>query len=242
MIKNSQFDPTELNREREVILKEIKMYEDSPDETIHELITQNLWRTAALGRPILGSTSTIQAMTQADLMDLYQTQYVSGNILVCLAGNFDWEETLKSLNKHLKDLRGGDFSHKKTNPKNTFETILFQKDIEQVHLALGTPGISHNNPLKHAVILLNAAFGSGMSSRLFQEVREKRGLAYSVFSYHSAFRDAGIFTIYAATSIDHLAKVLDRIHSEIIRVFRKGLTKTELEETKEQVKGNLLIA
>ncbi|NLI78502.1 MAG: insulinase family protein [Candidatus Riflebacteria bacterium] len=242
MVRDSQFDPSEFERERRVILEEIKMYEDSPDEIIHELLGQNLWRNASLGRPILGTSQTVGALDRDEVTDIYHSQFTTGNLLVCAAGNLDGHALVRLLEKHLKNQRPGSFPTRRFRPVPTFETTVYQKDIEQVHLTLGTPAMSYGDPDRYAVTLLNTAFGGGMSSRLFQEIREKRGLAYAVYSYHTSFRDTGLFSIYAGTSLEHLGRVLELIHFELERTRDKGLTRVELAEAKEQLKGNLLIA
>ncbi|MFZ2959273.1 MAG: pitrilysin family protein [Candidatus Ozemobacteraceae bacterium] len=242
MVNDSLFDETEFERERGVILEEIKMYEDSPDEIIHELLGQNLWQDSSLGRPILGTHATISRLKRAEIVDVYERQYCTGNVMVCAAGNVDWIELQSLLNKHLKNFRVGMLPQKKVLPEPVFEIAVFQKEIEQVHVAFGSPGMRYSDGRRFAATILNAAFGGGMSSRLFQEIREKRGLAYSVYCYHTAFRDAGLFSIYAGTSLEHFGKVLELVHREIARVRKKGLTKLEIQDTKDQLKGNLSIA
>jgi len=242
MVINSQFDSEELERERRVILEEIKMYEDSPDEIIHELLGQNLWKHSRLGNPILGTAETVAGMKRDQIYDVFNRQYVTGNLLVCVAGNFDWEELQKLLEKKLKTLRSGEFKPRESAVKPSIASTIYQKDIEQVHLTLGTEGVSFSDSRRFAITILNAAFGGGMSSRLFQEIREKRGLAYTVYSYHTSYKKTGLFGVYAGTSMEHLQKVLELFHNEVEKIAAKGLTKKELEDTREQLKGNLLIA
>ncbi len=242
MVRDSIFDRAEFERERRVILEEIKMYEDSPDELIHELLGQNLWRKSAIGRPILGTDGTVGGMDRDAVVDVYERQYVCGNLAVCAAGNIDLTKFVRLLEKHLAPLRPGKLPRPRQRPKPTFHTSVFHKDIEQVHLSLGTPGFSYQDSLRFPVTILNAAFGGGMSSRLFQEIREKRGLAYSVYSYHTSFRETGLFSIYAGTSAAHLGRVLELVHSQMAEIRKKGLSRIEMSETKEQLKGNLLIA
>jgi len=242
MVINSQFDPEELERERRVILEEIKMYEDSPDEIIHELLGQNLWKHSRLGNPILGTAETVAGMKRDQIYDVFNRQYVTGNLLVCVAGNFDWDELQKLLEKKLKTLRSGEFKPRESAVKPSIASTIYQKDIEQVHLTLGTEGVSFSDSRRFAITILNAAFGGGMSSRLFQEIREKRGLAYTVYSYHTSYKKTGLFGVYAGTSMEHLQKVLELFHNEVEKIAAKGLTKKELEDTREQLKGNLLIA
>ena len=242
MIINSQFVVEELERERRVILEEIKMYEDSPDEIIHELLSQNIWKNARLGSPILGTAQTVAAMQRDDIFSFFSRQYVTGNLQVCVAGNFDWDELKQLLDRKFKNMRSGSFKPRETLPRPTCDVTIHQKDIEQVHLTLGTPGVSFSDNRRFAMTILNAAFGGGMSSRLFQEIREKRGLAYTVYSYHTSFRKTGLLGIYAGTSMEHLTKVLELFHSEIDKLATRGLTARELEDTREQLKGNMLIA
>ncbi|MBF0405767.1 MAG: insulinase family protein [Candidatus Riflebacteria bacterium] len=242
MIKNSIFDPAELERERGVILEEIKMYEDSPDEIIHELLGQSLWENSPLGRPILGTLKTISALSREDIIDTYEKHYVSGNLMICAAGNLDWEHLKKLVDKNLSSMRKGNFKSKKVSTPFVFQTNIYTKKIEQLHVAIGFPGVSYPSNEKYPVTLLNAAFGGGMSSRLFQQIREKKGLAYSVYSYHTAFKDSGIFSIYAGTSVDNFSRVIDLIAKEIDKISKNGLSKTEICETKDQLKGNLLMA
>lgn len=242
MIINSQFVIEELERERRVILEEIKMYEDSPDEIIHELLSQNIWKNAPLGSPILGTAQTVASMQRDDIYSFFNRQYVTGNLQICVAGNFDWDELKQMLEKKLKKMRSGTFKPRETLPSPTCDVTIHQKDIEQVHLTMGTPGVSFSDGRRYAMTILNAAFGGGMSSRLFQEIREKRGLAYTVYSYHTSFKKTGLLGIYAGTSMEHLEKVLELFHAEIEKVASRGLTERELDDTREQLKGNMLIA
>lgn len=242
MVINSQFVLEELERERGVILEEIKMYEDSPDEIIHELLGQNIWKNSRLGNPILGTAGSVSNIKRDQIFDIFERQYVTGNLLICIAGNFDWDELKKLLEKKLKTLRVGNFKPKDVLVKPSSDASIYQKDIEQVHLTMGTEGVSYSDPRRFALTILNAAFGGGMSSRLFQEIREKRGLAYTVYSYHTSFKKAGLFGVYAGTSMEHLQKVLELFHTELEKVASKGISGKELEDTREQLKGNMLIA
>ena len=242
MVINSQFDAEELERERRVILEEIKMYEDSPDEIIHELLGQNIWQHSRLGNPILGTAATVAAMQREQIHEVFERQYVTGNLLICVAGNFDWDELKKLVEKKLKPLRRGSFKPREALVKASNTATVFQKDIEQVHLTLGTEGVSFSDRRRFALTILNAAFGGGMSSRLFQEIREKRGLAYTVYSYHTSYKKTGLFGVYAGTSMENLKDVLELFYSELEKLANRGLTARELEDTREQLKGNMLIA
>ncbi len=242
MLTDSQFELEEFERERRVILEEIKMYEDSPDEIIHELLGQNLWKNSRLGNPILGTSASVAAMPRDQVVEIFRNQYLTENLIVCVAGNFEWDNLVEILTKKLAGMRSGSLPVMEHFPEATYASSVFQKDIEQVHLTLGTVGIPFGDGRRFALTVLNAAFGGGMSSRLFQEIREKRGMAYTVYSYHTSFRNTGLFGIYAGTSMQHLAEVLELFHQELGKVAETGLTEIEIEETKEQLKGNMLIA
>lgn len=242
MLTDSQFDGDEFERERGVILEEIKMYEDSPDEIIHELLGQNLWKNSRLGNPILGTSATVSAMQRDQVVEIFRSQYLTENLVVCVAGNFDWDILTKELEARLNSMRHGVLPALEHVPEPSYGSSIYQKDIEQVHLTLGTVGISFADRRRFALTVLNAAFGGGMSSRLFQEIREKRGMAYTVYSYHTSFKSTGLFGIYAGTSMQHLGEVLDLFYRELQKVADEGLTEVEIEETKEQLKGNMLIA
>lgn len=241
MLINSEFQNDELERERKVVLEEIKMYEDSPDEIIHELLTKNLWQKSNIGKPILGTTKTVSSMSRKAILDVFNSQYVSGNMAVCVAGNIDWDALKSLLSEKLAPMRTGEIDSTSISMTPTYEAIIYQKNIEQVHLAMGTPGFSFSQKDRYPLTIMNAAFGGGMSSRLFQEIREKRGLAYSVYSYHTSFRDTGLFGIYAGTSMKNLADVLELCKTEIEKVASEGLTDEEINDTREQLKGNMLI-
>ncbi len=242
MLINSRFPAEELEREKKVILEEIKMYEDSPDEIIHELLGQNIWKNSKLGNPILGTVNTVSAMERDMVLEFFHKQYVAGNLLICVAGNFDWKELTELIKEKLSKMRPGII----TDNFDDFEIIsnssVYLKDIEQVHLTLGAQGLKYSDEKRYALTILSAAFGGGMSSRLFQEIREKRGLAYTVYSYHTSTRYTGLFGIYAGTSMENLEEVLEILHREIEEIVENGLTEEEMNNTKEQVKGTVMLS
>jgi predicted Zn-dependent peptidase len=242
MLINSLFEEDEFERERRVILEEIKMYEDSPDEIIHELLGQNIWNKASIGNPILGTSSTVSSMKRDEVVDLFKKQYLTGNLVICVAGNFDWENLQKIVEEKLDSMPRGALPQSIEVPESDCSFNVFQKDIEQVHLAMGTVGVSYSDERRFPLTVLNVAFGGGMSSRLFQEIREKRGMAYTVYSYHTSFKNTGLFGIYAGTSMENLSQVLELFYHELKKIADQGLSETEIAETKEQLKGNMLIA
>ncbi len=241
MTLNSTFPQEEIERERRVILEEIKMYEDSPDEIIHELLGQNIWKNSKLGRPILGTKETVGNMSRDGIYDVFNTQYVTGNLQICIAGNFDWDKLCHLCEKKFKDMRKGTFSRKLQKVKPSAEASVYVKDMEQVHLTLGTEGVSFSDDRRFALTILNAAFGGGMSSRLFQQVREKRGLVYTVYSYHTSLHNTGLFGIYAGTSMNQLPMVLKVCKAEMEKMAINGISERELLATREQLEGNMLL-
>ena len=241
MIMNSTFPQDEIERERRVILEEIKMYEDSPDEIIHELLGQNIWKKAKLGRPILGTKRTVGSMSRDDIYEIFEQQYVTENLLICIAGNFDWDKLCSLIDRKLKNMRKGRFIRNLEKVKPSADASVYVKNMEQVHLTLGTEGVSFADDRRFALTIFNAAFGGGMSSRLFQEVREKRGLAYTVYSYHTSLANTGLFGIYAGTSMNHLPMALEVCRKEIDRFRKKGISTRELNATREQLEGNMLL-
>jgi predicted Zn-dependent peptidase len=242
MLINSRFPVEELEREKKVILEEIKMYEDSPDEIIHELLGQNIWKNSKLGNPILGTAATVSGMKRDMVLDFFHKQYVAGNLLICVAGNFDWENLKSLVHTKLSTMRPGQIDSCFEDFEIIANSSVYLKDIEQVHLTLGAEGLNFADKRRYALTILSAAFGGGMSSRLFQEIREKKGLAYTVYSYHTSIRSTGLFGIYAGTSMENLQEVLNILYQELGKAAAEGLTFDEMNDTKEQVKGTVMLS
>ncbi|MCX8012554.1 MAG: insulinase family protein, partial [Desulfobacterota bacterium] len=241
---NSLFSPSEINRERQVIFEEIKMVEDTPDEYVQDLFSQNFFARHPLGHPILGSYNSIQKITRKKLIEFFHSYYLNPlRIIVSVAGNLNHAQVVKAIDRTLGKIKSNQKKEPIWEPPEIFPGIkIFNKDLEQVHICLGTKGFAQPHPSRYAGYILNTILGGSMSSRLFQEVREKRGLAYSIFSYNSAFQDTGILAVYAGTSRDKFSKVIEVIIKEIKKLKTQPLKKSELKKAKEQLKGNLLLA
>ena len=237
---NSRFDAKELERERQVILQEIRMVDDTPDDLVHDLFFERFWRGAPLGRPILGNMRTVSAFTRDDVVDYYRERYLPGSVLITAAGGLKHSKVVKALERSFGRLKGGTGAVAREAPSATPGAVILKKDLEQVHFCLGVPSLPQTDPRRYSLYLLNTILGGGMSSRLFQEVREKRGLAYSVYSYLTLLRDAGGLVVYAGTSKKEFPKVLKVVLSEF-RKIRKGATRAELKAAKEQLKGSMLM-
>lgn len=242
MFFNSTFDPEEIERERQVVLEEIYMSEDAPDDDVHEILWGAMYPDDALGRPILGSPETLETFTAETIRRYMAKHYFPENIVISLAGNI----TPKLLAK-VEEL----FGHFEAAPEAVVATPSYPifnadevrkySDTEQAHVAISYPAINVKDHRMYSFIALNNIIGGNMSSRLFQEVREERGLAYTVFSYQSSYEDVGAFTIYASTSMQNLDTLLVQINQTLLDVIVGGVTDEELYNAKEQLKGGFVL-
>lgn len=241
MFFRSKFDEEEMGREKNVILEEISMYEDTPDDMVHDLITQAAYGTHQLALPILGTEEKLLAMGPEQLRSYMGERYTLDNIVIAVAGNID-DSIVDLLEKHFGDFEGRGGAAILEAPEFMSGLNFHRKKTEQNHLCLSFPGLSIGHRNQYAMVLLNNALGGGMSSRLFQEIREKRGLAYSVYSYHSSHADSGLFTVYAGTAPKQTKDVLDLTMEVLHEISRKGMSENELRKGKEQLKGSLILS
>jgi predicted Zn-dependent peptidase len=250
MLQHSLIRRADLDAERQVILEEINMHEDSPEDVVHDVFTETLWPAHPLGRPILGTVDTIRAATQASVRRFYRSHYVPGNLVVAAAGSVRHEEVVRLLRDRMETgrvIRSGQASvwnlrsHTKP-PRASGATAVKKRKTEQAHICLGTDGLARTDPDRFAFLVVNTALGGGMSSRLFQEVRERRGLAYSVYSYHAQFTETGLFTCYAGTTPSRAREVVGLLRRELDDVRDGGLTDEEFERAKGHVKGSTVLS
>ncbi|HXI10510.1 MAG TPA: pitrilysin family protein, partial [Thermodesulfobacteriota bacterium] len=237
---NSRFDRREMDREKLVVLQEIKMVEDTPDDLIHDLFAERFWKGHPLGSSILGSSTTIEAIGRDDIAGYFRSHYHAGNVFVSAAGGLGHEKVTRLLKKTLGRLKKTGVKPGLSAPVPAPGVKIHRKKLEQVHLCLGVPAPAQPDPDRYKVYLLNTILGSGMSSRLFQEIREKRGLAYSVYSYLNLCADAGALVTYAGTSRETFSEVVSLIFKEYRRIT-KGVTTAELRNAREQLKGGMLL-
>ncbi|UJF35388.1 M16 family metallopeptidase [Paenibacillus hexagrammi] len=241
MFFNSTFDETELEKEKNVIFEEISMYEDTPDDLVHDLLAKAAYGTHPLGYTILGTQENLNRMKPDDLRRYMKQYYNSENIVISIAGNID-DSVREMIEQHF-----GSFEHSGSEtdyiaPDFLGDLIFHAKKTEQNHICLSLPGLSLQEDNLYPMVLLNNAIGGGMSSRLFQEIREKRGLAYSVYSYHSSHIDSGMFTIYTGTAPKQTEEVL-KVTMELLEdIAVNGITDSELNKGKEQLKGSLILS
>lgn len=242
MVLNSTVDNIELQKEKGVILEEIYMYEDSPEDLVHDLISSAYFGSHRLGQPILGSIENLNRFTRDEMLDFFKRFYTPDNLVIALAGNFNENDLIPLIEKYFGDWDRSyaervQYSSFDSNKKFTFK----RKDIEQVHLCIGGPGVQLGSDRAYPMLVFNNLFGGGMSSRLFQEIREERGLAYSVFSYPSSYLNAGLFTIYAGMKPEQTITVASLIREEIEKIKSKGISQEEFQKAKEQLKGNYIL-
>ncbi|KXG75803.1 M16 family metallopeptidase [Thermotalea metallivorans] len=242
MLFHSTFSETEIEKEKSVVLEEINMYEDSPEDLAHDLLAQTAFHHHPLGLPILGSHETVNRFHREMLLDYVRDNYTADNIVISAAGNFDHEQLFRLLEEKFAGHFAIGAERQEGNlPVFHRNASIRYKDIEQLHLCIGLKGVPLGDKDLYPLLVMNNVFGGSMSSRLFQNIREDKGLAYSVFSYPSSYKQIGMMTIYAGINPSQLSEVAKLINEEIQIIKRKGLTEEELYKSKEQLKGNYIL-
>ncbi len=239
---NSTFDEAEVERERQVILQEISMVEDSPDELVHEFFNNNFWKGNPVERSILGTPDTVSRISSIQLKEHMTRFSTSNHVLVSAAGNIDHDLFCKKIESLFSPLSiNGEIVYRQA-PRGNFDCFFKEKDLEQTHILVGLRGPSSVDPDRYPALLMNVILGGSMSSRLFQEIREKRGLAYAVYSFVSTLQDAGFLGIYAGVAPENTCKVLELIRKELDRLADTKVSDTELSAAKDNIKGGLLLS
>jgi predicted Zn-dependent peptidase len=243
LVLNPIFDTTDIARERGVIMEEIKMDEDNPDYLVHEIFTQNFWKDHPLGKPILGTKESVKRFERPSVVEAYAHRFAPGNIIVSAAGNLDHDrfvELVTAAFEHMKPMKNGFHS---PAPKIISRIILRNKKaLEQVQLCIGVPAHPIAHEKRHAGYILNTLLGGGMSSRLFQNIRERQGLAYSIYSDLNPYRDTGCLAVYAGTSLASASKVVQSVVSEFRKLKAEPVPEEELRRSKAQLKGSLMLS
>lgn len=242
MVTNSLIDPEELESERKVILEEIAMHEDAPDELVHDLFYRSMWDGHPIGRPVLGFNETISAVERDAVAGYWRERYGASNMVVAAAGNVDHDmlvDLVAQIQPHpgaKKTLRSGE------TPDLHPGVNVLRRPTEQAHIVIGMPALPRGHEDRHALALIDTVLGGGMSSRLFQEIREKRGLAYSVYSYRSMFAESGSFAVYVGTTPQNAESVIDIVREQLSLALDKGIAQAELERAKGHLKGSLVLS
>ncbi len=240
--QNPVFASPDIERERGVILEEIKIDEDNPDVLVHELFTQNFWKDHPLGKPILGTSTTVARLDQPKLLDYHSGRFHAGNMVFSAAGNLNHGEFVAAVAEKFAPLHAGQAIPELPAPASSSRILLKNKKaLEQVQICLGVPSPPITDESRFATLILNTVLGGGMSSRLFQTIREERGIAYSVFSDLSPYRDTGTLCVYAGTSANKAIETIDLILIELRKLKEEILPDEELTRAKDQLKGNILM-
>jgi predicted Zn-dependent peptidase len=237
------FDADDIVRERGVILEEIKMDEDNPDYLVHEIFTQNFWKDHPLGKPILGTKETVKRFERAPVVEAYRHRFAPGNIIVAAAGNLNHDHFVDLVTKHFEHMKPSANGFHSSAPKIVSRIVLRNKKaLEQVQLCIGVPSHPIAHEKRHAGYVLNTLLGGGMSSRLFQNIRERQGLAYSIYSDLNPYRDTGCMAVYAGTSRESAAKVVRSVVDEFHKLKTEPVPEEELRRAKDQLKGSLMLS
>ena len=248
LFHHSRFKTTDIEKEKQVVLEEIRTVQDDPEDYIHELHAKDVLGPHPIGRPILGASRSLRQMGRDILLRYKQKHYRPENTIVAVAGNFSFPQLLEEINQYFGQWQanssnglsgeiGNDCWPSHPATRHSFHT----KPLEQVHLCIGFKGLPVQHPDRYAAYVVNTMLGGGVSSRLFQEIREKQGLAYTIYSHLSSFLDGGTLTVYAATRPSEVEGVIDRVCKETNKLCRRGVAMKELERTKTQLKGNLML-
>jgi predicted Zn-dependent peptidase len=222
------FRPDELESERQVILEEILMHNDEPADLVHDVLAAALWPDHPLGREVLGEEETISAMTREQIADFHHRHYRPGNMVFAAAGALRHEQVTDGLTGRLQGVTGGATPPRTAPVTGDGRPVVVTRPTEQAHVAVGMPAIGRHDDRRYVMSILDHVLGGGMSSRLFQQIREERGLAYSVYSYKSSYDGAGALAVYAGTSPSNVPEVLDLVHAELDAMAAKGITEAEL--------------
>ncbi|MEN8906011.1 MAG: pitrilysin family protein, partial [Clostridiales bacterium] len=242
MFLESKFKKEDIEIEKKIVLEEINMYEDSPEELVHDLLHETVWESNSLGYPILGTSKTLVNLNREDIINYKNQNYIPENVVIAAVGNFDIDKFIKLVEKYFDSWNPQNLNNNNIlRPAFKSDIVQKNKETEQVHLCMGFDGIEHGNEKLYSLMALNNIFGGGMSSRLFQKIREEEGLAYSIYTYPSSYKEAGLYTIYSGMNPDYIEKVIDLIKLEIKEISKNGISEKELNKAKEQLKGNYIM-
>jgi predicted Zn-dependent peptidase len=243
LVLNPVFDDQDITRERGVILEEIKMDEDNPDYLVHEIFTQNFWKGHPLGLPILGTRDTVRRFERPPVHDFYAQRFAPGNLIITAAGYLNHDRFVELVRQHFAGMKPVSNGFHSAPPKIVSRIILRNKKaLEQVQICVGVPSYPITHEKRHSSYILNTLLGGGMSSRLFQNIRERQGLAYAIYSDLNPYRDTGCLSVYAGTSKASATKVVESIVSEFSKLKKETVSADELRRAKDQLKGSLMLS
>ena len=241
MLTHSVLDAEEIEREKRVVLEEIKLHNDTPEDLVHDLFAQTLWRRHPLGRPVIGQTRTVSALQRDDLVRYMHAHYTPDHIVVAASGNVPHAQIADLTQRYLGNLRGTRRVRRGNPPVPSGAAKIVRRPTEQVHFCIGSQAFSHTDDERYPLTILDTVLGGNMSSRLFQEIREKRGLAYNIGSYSLSYREGGLFVIYGGTSPHTFQQVMDLTRAEMAKIKEQSITDEELAKAKTQIRGALVL-
>ncbi len=242
MIRNPLLAEEDIEREKNVVAEEIRRAHDDPEDLVQDLFDRAMWKNHALGRPILGSFATLRRLNREFLLDFIQRTYVPPRMVLAAAGRVSHRRLVRLAERYFGDMHGNGRSRLQQPPHPSASVVFKRRRSEQVQFCLGVPAFGYGDPRKYSASILDQVLGGSMSSRLFQEVREKRGLAYDIGSHFVPYRDCGMFAISGGTSAETFETVLDVVHAEMMKVCDEGLTSEELGNAKKRVRGAMALA
>ena len=242
MVQHARFDAGDLAREQQVVLEEIKMYDDSPGEVVHERFTRTLWRGANLGDPTIGFAETVSSISREDLLAWRAARYAPTTVFVTAAGNIDHDTVVDLVGEAFAEFAGAAPPPVPERPRFTPALDVTVDETEQAYVLLGAPGLGLRDERRYAFSVLDTLLGGGMSSRLFQSVREERGLAYEISTFQQGYRDAGLFGVSAGCTPERVQECVDVVSDELDRLLHDGAGEAEIERAREHLKGNLTLA
>ena len=243
LVLNPMFKEEDSAREKGVILEEIKMDEDSPDYLVHEIFTQSFFKDHPLGKPILGTRDTVKKFERSSVLDFYKQCFTPENIVISAAGNLEHKKFVDLVKRHFAQLKPTKTNRKSRRPETASRIMLRnKKSLEQVQICMGVPSYPIAHEKRYASYILNSLLGGGMSSRLFQNIRERQGLAYAIYSDLSPYRDTGCLCVYAGTSRESAGKVVQSVVRELFRLKSETVSAEELRRSKDQLKGSLMLS
>lgn len=241
MLNNSLLDEKALEKEKGVIIEEIDMYDDSPEDLVHEMLQMKVWEHHSLGYQISGSKKTVRSVTREQILSFMEQYYVSENMVISVAGNFEEDYIMELLEKHFSPIKKGSRQPECTAPIYRPTIYTKEKDVEQLHLNIAFESVPADAKEKYALTILNSVFGGSINSRLFQIIRENLGLTYTIYSYGSAYKKAGLYQVYGAMNPMQLEEVIQNTFEIIEDIKANGITEDELIMTKEQIKTELIL-
>lgn len=236
-----RLDPADVEKEKGVIIEEIRNYEDTPDDRVHDLFSDVVWRGHPLGNRILGTEDSVRAFSNDAIAGYHARHYTAPSLLVSVAGRFDWDRVVSLVESKFAGAPGGEAARLTASAPEGHGVIHHERELAQQYLCVGGAGLPHEHPDRYALVLLSTLLGGGMSSRLFQRVREQEGLAYSVYTYADSYSDAGIFCASMSVQPDHGRQAIRATLEEFDKVGGEGVPDEELRAVKAQLKGNLLL-